>query len=95
MGGFGLASLAQNAPRPRKVLVSVKPQYSEILKRAQIGGVVRLRATVLANGTVSNVDILGGNPILAESAATAVMKWKFAPAATQTVENVTLNFNPH
>ncbi len=79
----------------RRVLVSSKPDYPEILKRAQVGGLVRLKATVLASGTVSKIDVLGGNPILAENAVTAVMKWKFAPAASQTVEEISLSFSPH
>jgi TonB family protein len=49
---------------------------------------------VLPNGTVSNVNVLGGNPILAESAAAAIKKWKFAPAPSQTFEDITVNFNP-
>ncbi len=93
---FAPASQAQRVSlSDRKVLVSSKPEYPEILKRAQVGGLVRLKATVLANGTVSKVDVLGGNPILAENAVTAVMKWKFAPAASQTVESIDLSFSPH
>jgi TonB family protein len=76
------------------VLISGKPQYPEPLKQAHIGGSVRLRATVLPNGTVSNLDVLGGNPILAESAIAAIKKWKYAPAPSQTLEDVTVNFNP-
>jgi TonB family protein len=94
--GFVPALLAQKASKSdRKVLVSVKPEYSDLLKHAQIGGLVRLKATVTPEGKVSNVDVIGGNPILAESAASAVMKWKFAPAATQTVEDVSISFSPH
>lgn len=94
--GFAPAVQAQKASKSdRKVLVSVKPEYSDLLKHAQIGGLVRLKATVTAEGKVSNVDVIGGNPILAESAASAVMKWKFAPAATQTVEDVSISFSPH
>jgi TonB family protein len=94
--GFVPALLAQKAPKSdRKVLVSVKPEYSELLKHAQIGGLVRLKATVLPDGKVSNVDVVGGNPILAESAVTAVMKWKFLPAPAQTVEDISISFSPH
>jgi TonB family protein len=94
--GFAPAVQAQKASKSdRKVLVSVKPEYSDLLKHAQIGGLVRLKATVTAEGKVSNVDVIGGNPILAESAASAVMKWKFAPAATQTVEDVSISFSRH
>ena len=56
---FVPASLAQKAPKSeRKAIVITKPEYPDILRRAQVGGVVRLRATVLPNGAVSNVEIL-------------------------------------
>jgi len=93
--GFVLTSPAQKAPKfERKALVSVKPEYPELLKRARIGGLVRLRAWILPNGTVSNVEVLGGNPILAASAVDAVKKWKFAPGPIQTTDDISLNFNP-
>ena len=77
------------------MLVSVKPEYSDLLRHAQIGGLVRLKATVSAEGKVSNVDVVGGNPILAESAVKAVMNWKYVPAAAQTVEEISISFSPH
>ena len=79
----------------RKILQTVKPEYPAALQHAQIGGLVRLTASVLANGTVSKVQIRGGNPVLAECAATAVMKWKYAPAEKETVEEVSVSFSPH
>ena len=54
-----------------------------------------MKATVLPDGKVSNVDVVGGNPILAESAAAAVLKWKFVPAPAQTVEDISISFSPH
>jgi TonB family protein len=77
------------------VLRAVKPFYPAIVKSARIGGTVRLNAVVLANGTVARVQIVGGNPILAESAAKAVMDWKYAPASAQTTEEVVVDFNSH
>jgi TonB family protein len=88
-----LAQKAQKSTRP--VITTVKPDYPAALQHAQIGGLVRLSATVLANGTVSKVQIRGGNPILADCASAAVMKWKYAPAATETVEEISLSFSPH
>jgi TonB family protein len=79
----------------RKVIRTQRPDYPAILKNAGIGGVVRLNARVLANGTVAKVDILGGNPILAENAVKAVMNWKYAPAPSPSDEIVTFNFNAH
>ncbi|MGB9072713.1 MAG: TonB family protein [Terriglobales bacterium] len=69
------------------------PDYPAVLKRKGIGGTVRLRARVLANGTVANIDVLGGDAALAESAAKAVMTWKYAPAASPSNEIVTINFS--
>ena len=93
---FVTPSHAQKAEKSaRKVVVTVKPDYPEVLKRAQVGGVVRLKVTVQPNGTVSNVEVLGGNPILADSAAVAVKRWKYAPAPTETVENPSLTFSPN
>jgi TonB family protein len=93
--GFVLTSPAQKAPKfERKVLVTAKPEYPELLKRARIGGLVRLRAWILPNGTVSNVEVLGGNPILAQNAVEAVKKWKFVPGPMQTTDDISLNFNP-
>jgi TonB family protein len=94
-GGAVPAQSQKTSKSDRKVLVSVKPDYADFLKRAQIGGLVRLKVTVSSEGRVSNVDIVGGNPILAESAANAVLQWKFAPATTKTIEEISLNFNPH
>jgi TonB family protein len=86
----------QSKAKPgRAVLRAVKPFYPAIVKSARIGGTVRLNAVVLANGTVARVQIVGGNPILAESAAKAVMDWKYAPASAQTTEEVVVDFNSH
>jgi TonB family protein len=78
----------------RKVLRTSEPDYPKIVKHAHIGGSVRLNVTVLASGDVAKVEVLGGNPIFAESATKAVLKWKYAPAALQTKEEVQITFTP-
>jgi TonB family protein len=90
-----LPLLAQNASKShRKVIVMFDPEYPAVLKNGRFEGQVRINATVLANGTVSKVEVKGGNPALAQYASQAVLRWKYAPAADQTVEAVTFNFNP-
>jgi len=85
----------ERVDRPnRKVIRTSEPDYPKIVKHAHIGGSVRLNVTVLANGDVAKVEVLGGNPIFAESATKAVLKWKYAPAASQTKEEVQINFTP-
>ena len=91
---FASNLFAQNAAKPhRKVVQEFAPEYPSVLKNGRFEGQVRLEATVLANGTVSKVDVKGGNPMLAQYALQAVMKWKYAPAPDKTVEEVVFNFN--
>ena len=78
----------------RKVVRTSEPDYPITVKNAHIGGSVRLNVTVLASGDVAKVDILGGNPIFVASAINAVRKWKYAPAASQTKEEVQIKFTP-
>ena len=77
----------------RKVLVSYQPVYPYVLQNGHFEGQVRLEATVLPNGTVTKVETKGGNPMLAQYAVEAVMKWKYAPTPAQTVEDVSFYFN--
>jgi outer membrane biosynthesis protein TonB len=86
---------AQSVPaKPhRKVIVMFDPEYPTIMKNGHFDGQVRLEATVAANGTVSKVEIKGGNPILAQCASQAVSRWKYVSAPAQTIEDVIFNFN--
>src|SRR5277367_5171638 len=87
---------AQSAPAPagsgRKVTARVAPAYPELAKKMHIQGTVKVEAVVRPNGTVKSTRILGGNPVLIESASDAVKKWKFEPAQNETTEVVQLAF---
>lgn len=88
--------LAQTAPKShRKVVTMYDPEYPAIMKSGHFEGQVRLDVTVMPNGNVSKVDIRGGNPILAQCASQAVVRWKYAPAPEKTIEEVVFNFNPN
>jgi TonB family protein len=85
---------AQNSGKThRKVVMMVEPEYPAVLKNGHFEGQVRLEATVLPSGTVSHVEVKGGNPMLSQYASQAVMKWKYAAGSAQTTEEVVFNFN--
>jgi TonB family protein len=92
---FALLGLvpARAQDNDRKVVKRVEPQYPAILKRRGIGGTVRLKVTIHADGTVKDVEVLGGNPALADSAEKAVRQWRFAPGGEGTV-SMAVNFDP-
>lgn len=68
--------------------------YPYILKSKGIGGVVKLKVFVKPDGTVRDAEVLGGNPILAESAQKSVMQWKFSPGSSETALEVSVTFDP-
>lgn len=70
----------------------VPPVYPELAKRMHLQGVVKVEALVRPNGTVKSTRVLGGNPVLVESATAAVSKWKFEPSPEETTEVVQLTF---
>src|SRR5205085_6793242 len=72
LGTMPLASQAHgDAATERKIVKRVEPDYPETLKRLYIGGVVRVEAVVAPSGAVSETQLLGGNPILGQSAMKA------------------------
>ena len=78
----------------RKVLVKAAPTYPTLARSMNIHGVVKVEALVLPNGSVKNVDVKGGHPLLTQSAVTAVGHWKFEPAPHETKELIELKFDP-
>jgi len=90
---FGAAGMAQNSDR--KIVKKVPVAYPSILKSKGIGGVVRLKVFLKPDGTVRDTEVLGGNPILAESAQKSVMQWKFSPASSETAIELSVTFDPH
>ncbi len=79
----------------RRIVTRVEPDYPDALKKLYIGGIVRVEVQVAANGSVKNVKLLGGNPILGQSTMKAVKSWKYAPAGADETLTVKLNFDPH
>jgi TonB family protein len=78
----------------RKLLRSVEPKYPETLQRLGIGGTVRLALTVAPKGNVENVALLGGNPILGESAIVAAKQWIYAVGRSRSTLEVSIPFDP-
>lgn len=92
---LSLVAIGQAQDSTRKILKKVTPQYPSILKTKGIGGVVRLKVFIKPDGSVKDTELLGGNPILAESAQKAVSQWKFTPASSETNLEISVVFDPH
>lgn len=88
---------AQKSEKPvsRKLLYRVTPEYPWDLKRAHIGGTVRMDVVISPHGSVDTISVIGGNPILTETAVKAVKKWKYAPADSESILRVNVDFDPN
>jgi TonB family protein len=78
----------------RKAIDKVAPVYPDLAKRMHIAGVVKLEVVIRPNGNVKSTKVVGGNPVLIQSATDAVRKWKFEAASEETVGVVELSFEP-
>jgi len=77
----------------RKVRTKVDPEYPELAKRMNLTGVVKIEATISADGRVTNTKVVGGSPVLVGAATDALKKWRFEPAAKDTSEIIQFEFD--
>ncbi len=85
-------TLAVHAAEDRAIKTRVAPVYPEMARRMRLTGVVRISATVAPDGSVKSAKAVSGNQMLANAAEEAVQRWKFVPAADESVVEVNINF---
>ncbi len=84
------APIPMPTPTAKKVRVSsgvaqgllirqVRPQYPALARQARIQGTVVLQAAIGKDGTVQNLRVLSGHPMLIEAAIEAVKQWLYKP----------------
>ena len=91
--GSILSSTPTVAPKiatPQRVRVSsgvstgmlvrkVPPSYPPLARQARIQGTVILQATISKEGSIENLQLISGHPMLAPAAIEAVKQWKYKP----------------
>ena len=73
-------------PRKRavpKLISKVLPAYPPEAKQQHVRGDVVLDVTIKDDGTVEQVGLIDGNPLLADAATTAVKQWRYQPLLVQ------------
>jgi len=56
-----------------------KPIYPPLAKQARIQGVVRFNAIIGKDGTIQNLQLMSGHPLLVPAAEEAVKQWLYKP----------------
>ena len=69
----------------------VKPSYPSLARQARISGVVRFTAIIGKDGTIQNLQLVSGHPLLVPAATGAVKQWLYKPTYlnTEPVEVIT------
>jgi TonB family protein len=91
---FTYLSVGYAQDSSRKILKKVPVEYPKLLKERRIQGDVRLKVFIKPDGSVKDMEVLGGNPILAQSAQKSVRQWKFSPLNSDSNVEVVVHFDP-
>jgi protein TonB len=62
-----------------KLIRKVIPDYPALARTARISGVVHLVGTIAKDGTIRNLQLVDGHPMLAQAAISAVAQWVYEP----------------
>ena len=93
-----MAVAHENGSLVQAVLISQpRPVYPPLAKAARIQGTVKFEVTIDKSGSVTNLQLLEGPPLLVEAARGAVWQWKYRPSTVdgkpvEVITTVDVNF---
>jgi TonB family protein len=76
----------------------VDPAYPPLARQAKIQGTVRFRATIGKDGSVVNLELISGHPLLVAAAKAAAKQWTYKPTLlngqpVEVVTSIDVNFS--
>ncbi len=80
-----------------RLTYQTRPVYPSLARQARIQGTVRIEAIISRNGTVENLEVLSGHPLLNHAALDAVRQWRYQPTllngvAVEVITTIDINF---
>jgi len=80
-----------------KLVRQPRPVYPPLAKQARIQGVVKLSAVIAKNGTIQQLEVISGHPLLVPAALEAVKQWVYQPTLlngepVEVVTQIDVNF---
>jgi len=81
-----------------KLLRKVMPRYPEMARTAGVSGDVVLSAKIATDGTLRDLKVLAGSPLLREAAIEAARQWRYSPyklggVPVETETRITISFH--
>ncbi len=68
-----------------QLIKKVVPPYPALARQARVSGTVRLEGVVSKDGTIRNLRVLSGHPLLVPAAVDAVRQWLYRPTLLNSV----------
>jgi protein TonB len=62
-----------------RLIEKPEPEYPALARQARIQGTVRFNATITKDGTVGNLSLVSGHPLLVTAATEAVRRYRYEP----------------
>ena len=92
-GGIGGMGGAPPPPKPKltgplrvggnvqaaRIINRVQPSYPPLARQTRISGTVRLHAIIGKDGTIQQLEVMNGHPLLQQAALDAVRQWRYQP----------------
>jgi protein TonB len=80
------------------VIRKIQPNYPPLARQARIQGQVVLQAEISKDGTIQNLRLISGHPMLAPAAIEAVKQWRYKPyflngEPVEVETQITVNFS--
>jgi TonB family protein len=80
------------------LLSKVNPMYPPLAKQARIQGVVHFTVVISRDGTIQNIEVISGHPLLVPAALEAVKQWTYKPTLlnnnpVEVITQVDVNFS--
>jgi protein TonB len=74
-----------------------RPPYPPLARSARIQGTVRFTAVIGKDGTIQNLQLVSGHPLLVQAAQDAVRQWLYKPTmlnneAVEVITQIDVNF---
>ena len=92
MSGKSDRSVVAELADGRAVTSNPSPEMPDVARRMNLFGTVQLQAVIRPDGTVKDVRVLGGNPVLVQASVVAVRQWRYRTGPSETVENIRFSF---
>ena len=79
------------------LIYAPKPAYPQLAKSARVQGTIKLQAIIAVDGSIKNLRVMSGPPLLVNAAIDAVRRWQYKPtmlngSPVEVITEIDVNF---